>query len=178
MALNNELSINLGLPAMPLVQDQKLFPEFVRVYNAIKQLATALDRYTGIVGEPQELWDQIGVTQCTVGINSKVYLTAGEAISRGNLVGIDLTGRAFLAEDQVLSAVGFCTAPGTTPLGHTVEIQLLGMFPLFPPSTLSPGEPYYCSSTPGLIGPVGSGTQCVGIAITDQALFFNPSYPQ
>lgn len=39
-------TINLGLSSTPEVQDPKLFPEFVRLYNAINLLAQYIDQYS------------------------------------------------------------------------------------------------------------------------------------
>lgn len=43
---NPGYSIDTGLPASPEVGDPRLFPEFLRIYNAIKILAQTLDDYT------------------------------------------------------------------------------------------------------------------------------------
>jgi len=42
----NYTTVNLGLPAVPESSDPKLFPELVRIYNAIKLLASSVDTYT------------------------------------------------------------------------------------------------------------------------------------
>lgn len=41
-----QYTVNLGLPAIPESVDPKLFPELVRIYNALNLLAQALDTYT------------------------------------------------------------------------------------------------------------------------------------
>jgi hypothetical protein len=179
MSLPGEISTNLGLPATPFVTDPEMFSEFTKVYNAVRNLAKSLDAYTGIVGEEQAYWGEAGTTRCTIGLNSKIYVTAGETISYGSLVGIKSDGKAWKGQDGVVKCIGFSTAVSDVTAGSPVEIQLIGMFPTLPAATLTAGSFYYQSSTAGLIGLSGSAPtwgQIVGFAISDTKLFFNPQY--
>ena len=127
-----ELSVNLGLPAQPLTEDNKLFSELMRVYNAIRNLAYAHDAVTGIISPPTADWDQLGTSRFTAGGMHKIYITAYETLAYANTVGIfnDAgVGKAAKAEDGVLRAVGFCSALNGTTVGNTTEVTILGMYP-------------------------------------------------
>lgn len=41
------LSVDLALPAVPAIQDPQLFEEALKIYNALRIVASALDDYTG-----------------------------------------------------------------------------------------------------------------------------------
>lgn len=172
MALPNELSVNLGLPENPLTQNAELFVEIKRVYNALRSVTRALDLYTGVVGEQSAFAAEAGVGRCMIGLNSKIYLEAGEDIDFSNTIGIKSDGKAWKAVDGSVRARGFCTTLGTTLAGGFIEVQLQGIYPAFPAATLTPGNIYYQSGTAGLIG--ASGSQAVGFAISDTRLYFNP----
>lgn len=174
MASTERFSLNLGLPAVPITNNPELWTEFIKVYNATRLLAGALDQYTGALGELPELWNQLGVSRCYDGLNTRIYLEAGEAIAYGQTVGIDGSGLARLADDGVYFAIGFCTNTTAAGVGDPVEIQQRGIYPAFPAATLTPGNRYYQSGTPGTIGAGGTGTQCIGYAISDTILYFNP----
>lgn len=45
--MSGEISFNLGLASIPETRDKELFPEFLRLYNAIKLTAAMLDARTG-----------------------------------------------------------------------------------------------------------------------------------
>lgn len=173
-------SANLGLPAAPLTQDTELFYELLRVYNAIRVVMQSVDNNTGAVPPPAEYWNEVGFARCTVGNMSKIYIQAYENIAYGNTVGIYNAGggigKAAKAQDGVRACVGFCSAPAGAAAGDFTEIQLYGLFAPFPAGTLVPGAGYYQSATAGLIGGSGTGTQCVGYALSDTQLFFTPQF--
>ncbi len=153
--LPKELSVQTGLPAQPLVNNQELFYELVRVYNAIRIVIQALDDHTG---EP-------------------LNLEAGEDIAYGNTVGIKNDGKAYKADDGVLRCVGFCNTVGGGTTGEFISVQLFGMYPELPAATLTAGERYYNSSTAGAIGLAASAptwSQVIGFAISDTQLYFKP----
>jgi len=168
------LSVNLGLPASPITTNNELFAELLKVYNAIRNLAAALDNYTGIISEPSSVWSQLGATRLLAGSNAKIYLVCSVAITYGQTVGITGAGQAALADDGVLRCIGFCSAPNGGGIGDTIEVQLFGLYPPFPPASLTPGARYSQSTTAGAIGGFGSGVQTVGFAISDTLLYFNP----
>jgi hypothetical protein len=174
MASTQRFSTNLGLPATPVTNNPELWTELIRIYNAIRAIADSMDDYTGALSELPEVWDQLGVSRCYDGLNTRIYLEAAESIAYGKTIGIDNTGKARLADDGVYFAIGFSTNTTTAGIGDMVEVQQRGIFPAFPAATLTPGNRYYQSGTPGAIGAGGTGTQCIGYAISDIYLYFNP----
>jgi len=173
MSLQNELSVNLALPERPLTQNAELFTELNRVYNAIRSVARSLDAYTGVVGEQNDFWSQAGALRCNFGLNSKIYLEAGEDLILANTIGIKADGQAWKAVDGGTRCRGFCTAVNGVLAGEFVEFQVFGIYPQFSAGTLTPGSTYYQSGSAGQVG--ASGSQAVGFAITDRILFFNPT---
>lgn len=179
MTLRNELSVNLGLPSTPLTQNPELFSEVQKIYNAIKALARAVDVYTGALNEEESYWSQTAADRCLIGLNSRMYIEAGENLSYGNLIGIKNDEKVWKAQDNVVRCFGFCTAPNGTTVGNVTEIQLLGLYPQFSPGTLTAGAFYYNSTTagtPGASGTAPTWNQIIGFAITDTLLYFNPQY--
>jgi hypothetical protein len=179
MALPGESSINLGLPASPIVQSPELAVELQRVYNAIRAVASAVDAYSGVLPESATYYSQLGVSKVSFGLNAKIYLEAGEALDYGNLIGIDGNGLCYKAEDGLLQTIGFCSAVDGVVLGEFAEIQLCGIYPEFPPATLTPGSTLYTTATPGVMGVKAAGPtweQPVGFAISETRMFFNPQY--
>jgi len=158
------------------VQDQEMFLEFLKVYNAIHLAAAQLDYYIGAVSPDTGEWDQLGVTKLMVNGMCKVYLPAMEAMDYGQTVAFyDDAGttKARLALYGTYLCRGFCSVPNGVAIGDIVEVTLFGRFPPAPAGTYTPGATYYQSgSTAGSLA--ASGTQKVGFAITDTALFFNP----
>lgn len=170
-------SVNLGLPAQPLVEDPKLFSELIKVYNAIRNLALAHDAVTGIISPPTEDWSQLGTTRFTAGGMHKIYIEANVDLAYGNTVGIVNVagvGKADKAQDGVLYAVGFCSATGGTLAGATTEVTIIGRYPPLPAASLVPGNKYYQSGTAGTIGVFGTGTQVIGFAVSDTDLIWLP----
>lgn len=172
MATNRGFSTNLGLPAQPLTQNAELWTELLRIYNGMRALAFNLDTYTGAQGEPADVFSELGITRCLIGLNSRIYIEAGEAIAPGETVGLNGAGLAFRADDGVYFAIGFCTNDASVAIGEFVEIQQLGIFPV---GGLTPGSKYYQSTTPGLIT-AGVTSQCVGYAINSTTLYFSPQF--
>ena len=170
-------SVNLGLPSAPLTDNQDLYYELLRVYNAIRIVMQSVDNNTGAISPPEEYWNEIGYTRCTVGNMSKIYVQAYEALSYGSTVGIyndGGVGKAAKAQDRVRACIGFCSSAEGAAAGDYTEIQLYGLFAPFPAGTLTPGAGYYQSATAGIIGV--SGSQFVGYALSDTQLFFTPQF--
>lgn len=176
MSLEGDMSVRLGLPSLPLTEDQKLFDELLVLYNAVKSLGYALDSYTGAVTPPTGEWGSIGVNAARIGLISKIYITFYEDADVGNTVAFDSISTipmARLAVQGTYPCRGFCAKDVSA--GDKGEVILLGLFPEFPAASLVPGAVYYQSTTPGQIVPGPSTDQPIGYAITDTTLFFNPS---
>ena len=164
-------SINLGLPAVPITSDKELFAALVPIYNSIRNVMSAVDSYTGSISLEEGYWSQAGAGRIMFGANSKLYLQAGENLVQGNTVGIKSDGKIWKATSTgVPFCIGFATAAATT--GNYVEVQMFGLYPTLPASSLTKGAKYYQTTTAGVIGT--SGTQVIGFAISDTQLFFNP----
>lgn len=167
------------MPTAPLTNNTELFYELSRIYNAIRLVMQAVDNNTGAISPPEEYWEEIGYSRCTVGHMSKIYIKAYEDLSYGSTVGIYNDageGKAKKAQDGVIACVGFCTEVDGATAGNLTEIQLYGLFVPFPAGTLTPGAGYYQSATAGIIGPSGTGTQAIGYALSDTQLFFSPQF--
>lgn len=174
MASPQRFSVNLGLPVAPTTNNSELFSELLRVYNALKIVMGAVDTYSGTEPESSEFWSQLGFSKLYAGMNSSIYIPAAEPIAYGQVVGIDGSAQAVLAQVGFEMAVGFCSAPNGVALGETCSIQIFGMYPELPAATLTPGIPYYLSSTtPGAITSAFS-SQRIGFALSDRRLFFSP----
>jgi hypothetical protein len=173
MALDHELSFNLGLPSVSLEQDPKLAQEFTKIYNAIKSVAYYLDRYTGALPPVTDDWPEVGTASLIPNGMFKVYMPAFEDLAVGNLVAFynDAgTPKVRKSQSAVRKCHGFCSVAGLT--GAQVEITLIGRFPEYPAGTLTPGTYYYNSATAGVLG--AAGDQVLGVALTDTTFFFNP----
>ncbi len=183
MAANNPISVNLGLPATPDIKDKQLFVEFLRVYNAINNLARALDTYSGSTQESEQYWDQIEIKAIRVQNLTKLYpifsvdVPAGAMINVYNVSGV-LHARLASAADNTKPARGFSTAAVSS--GDRGEVLLLGANTHL--SGLTPGTLYYLSEA-SLTGQVtetapvtvGNLIQPVGFAVSSSVLFFNPT---
>ena len=169
-------SANLGLPAAPLTDNSELYYELLRVYNAIRVVMQSVDNNTGAISPPKEYWNEIGFTRFTSGNASKLYLQAYENLSYGNTIAIHNAGGGVgKAKKAVTSGcIGFCSSIESVLAGEYAEIQCYGIMAGFAPSTLTPGGAYYQSGTAGVIS--ASGTQVVGVALSDTVLLFNPQY--
>jgi len=169
-------SANLGLPAAPLTDNSELYYELLRVYNAIRVVMQSVDNNTGAISPPKEYWNEIGFTRFTSGNASKLYLQAYENLTYGNTIAIHNAGGGVgKAKKAVTSGcIGFCSSVDPVTAGEYAEIQCYGIMAGFASGTLTPGGVYYQSGTAGVIG--ASGTQVVGVALSDTVLLFNPQY--
>ena len=175
MSLPKELSFQLPLPQAPLTSQPELFQELLRVYNAIRLVAYKLDSYTGAIPPATEDFAQVETAGIRINGMCKVYLPAYEDLSVGHTVTFydDAgTNKVRKAIDPTYRARGFCSIAGLA--GELVEITLIGKYPSYPASTLTPGTTYYQSNVAGTIG--AAGFQAVGFALTDTDLFFLPGY--
>ena len=146
------LSMDLSLPAKPIVQTPELYSEATVIYNAIRILAQAFD---DLVNE--------------------ILLVSFEAINVGQIVAIynDAgVGKARLALDGTYFATGF--AANNTIAGQTARIKIRGRYPLFPAATLTPGAKYYLSNAVAGSITAGATTQAIGVAQSDTTLLWIP----
>jgi hypothetical protein len=118
MANTSSSTINLGLAAIPEIQEPKSFYEFVKVYNAIKILAQFIDTYTSdgtLKDTLSELSDQIeGVVDNTAELTElkKKYFSY-------TLPKLTVVGEFACNGKPASTAVTITSSSGTAPAGGT-----------------------------------------------------------
>ena len=146
------LTMDLALPAKPIVTTPELYTEATVIYNAIRILAQTFD---DLVNE--------------------ILLTAFEAIAIGQVIAIynDAgVGKARLALDGTYFATGF--AASNAAVGVTVRVKIRGRYPTFPAATLTPGAKYYLSAAVAGAITAAVTTQAIGVAQSDTTLLWIP----
>lgn len=184
MAQQQELSFNLGLPAIPETQDKDLYQELVRVYNAINIVARGLDTLVGAATPPVEDWPQIPPEVSIKAQNfSKIYcqfdvnVPLGSCVNLYNVAGVT-HARMAKADSSSTPAHGFCSVLLGVNAGDFGEVTLFGANIFL--GGVIPGARYFLSntSTTGQIQniPPGSGiVQPVGFGLSTTVLWFNPT---
>ena len=171
-------SVATGLPNIADPPDPSFFPEFTRVYNAIRTITIALDTYTGALPAEPQYYNQTPASSSIRNQNLlRLYVNFGVAIAVGQTVNLyDVAGvpTARLADATAAGKPmhGFCSiAAGAGSYG---EIMLGGLLAGF--TGLVTGTTYYQSNTPGSMG-VGAGTivQRVGFAVAPTMIFVQPT---
>ena len=184
MANVNSYTSNLGLDIMPITQDPKVLPDMIRVYNAIKLLASNLDIYSGAQGESSEYWGQAGITRLLITNLCRLYVPASETIKAGMIVNLynssgNLTARKAVdspsnKSDPYYPQNAFALS---NSVGGQVEVALMGVNTAY--SGLVPGTTYYTSTTPGNITAAGNITyhlNVVGTALNSTSLWIPPHF--
>jgi hypothetical protein len=186
---NKEVSFNLGIGSSPETEDEKIFPELVRIYNAINSLAVQLDSYTGSMalkqedrGTPASSPAKTIKSQNT----NRLYAVASEDLDVGDIVALynDAGTYKFRKATANLTppypywGVGAVTKAYST--GAQVEAFTFGLIDCY--SGLTAGAAYFLSNAapssalnitttvPGAVW-----TQYIGIALSGGALFLNPT---
>lgn len=186
MPVKDQASTNLGLSVLPEIdqkQHPQIFLEFVRIRNALKTLQSALDVYTGALGEDPKYWNQTRVYDTTRVQNiCRIYAQAGEDIALSQTVTFSdvsgvLTAYKANATNASKPARAFCSVPSGVLSGAFGEFVLLGINPYY--TGLTPGATYYLHTTSGQIvgaapGAAGNIVQPVGYALSTKSLWFNP----
>lgn len=177
-------SVDLGLSRTPNTNDPVLYGELLQVYNALQNLALAMDYNTGAsLPTSAEMQQLLANNSVLVGRLARVYAQASETIAAGAIINLTWDG----AHHRIRNAngsngveyrcMGF-NPGGAIAAGNYAEIQLMGLCAVY--GGLSVGTTYYMSPTPGLItaSPPASGShliQPVGVAIHPNMIYFNPS---
>lgn len=173
--MGQNLSFSLGLAQIPEIKESELFPEFLRIYNAIKLTASQLDSYTG--NSPLEDGEEIRPTQ----INNLLTCTwvCGDAIPTARLVYIQDVGgeaRAKLGNNPYLGrSVAIALEEGV--VGESARFLLKGTLK-FEVGDLTPGATYRHVGS-GYIAKDADVTtywekQIIGWAIDSAHLWFEP----
>lgn len=179
-----QLSVNLGLDSLPNPVDPKFFTDFLRLYNAVNNLAAALDQYTGPLQYDTSLWGSLtpANTLWTAGAN-RLYLPTLDNLTAGSMASIVNSGGTYKAQlaGGPPAWKGDCRgySTGVYNAAGNAEIILFGLCSVV--AGLTPGTTYYVSNiTAGSFTSVtpavaGNRIQPIGYAISPTTLFFNPS---
>jgi len=170
-------SINLGLDNIPDPPDNTFFGIFVRVYNAIRNLAIALDSYTGTLDPESADLPQLGFSGLRAQNTLRLPVIFGVAITAGQIV--HLYNDAGTLKAELASALttakpahGWCSIPAG--VGEYGEIRLGGLCELI--GGLTPGATYYLGDAAGTIAvTAGTTTQRVGTALGASAIYVTPT---
>lgn len=185
MASKSYSTINTGLSVLPMeVKDSAAYAEFIKLYNAVKIVAQAMDTYTGIGTYPADQWNQVGNSGILVQNHTKIYPVCAEAsISKGQLValrdvgGVTQAVLSFAGSTDIRKCRGFANTDGVS--GQRMEVVLQGLYPYA--GGLTVGQTYYQSNgTYGAftaVTPSGAGNirQGIGYAVSTNAMYFNPN---
>lgn len=116
MTVLNYTTVDLGLPNVPDIKDPKLFPEFVRIYNAIKILAQGVDTYTNdgtaatTLANVANALDDLIATNADLAELKKKYF-------RYNVPKFTIVGAFACNGKPASTAVTITTASSTSPAG-------------------------------------------------------------
>lgn len=172
-------SINTGLPNLPDPPDPKFFPEFARIYNAIRNLTIALDSYTGAMQAEKQYMNQVPLTSSVLAQNMvRVYVLFPAAVTYGQTVNLYNVAGVLNAQLSNSSAAGkpihgWCSVVAGVAAGAYGEVMLGGLCTAI--GGLTPGATYYAGNTPGTIAPTaGTVSQRVGFALSSTSIFMQP----
>jgi len=175
--MSNQLSFDLGLPVIPEVKDKGLFPELLRIYNAIKITAAVVDNYTGRAPDLQDPDADTDITQLhTLGNFSKFSAVAAEPVVAGRMITFVSVGGEFRVRHPNTSwgqmAYAMClkdAAAGEITIGMTCGVIKLSA------AVLQVG--LYRHVNDGYIGStqdVGTSAQIIGYSLSPDALYIQP----
>lgn len=172
-------SINLGLPNLPDPSDPAMMPELIRIYNSIRNLAIALDLYTGAQAAEPEAYSSTPATSTVLVQNlNRLYIKFDATITYGKTIyiydnaGVPTAGlsNATIAGRQMR---GWCSTVAGVTAGNYGEVMLSGLCTAI--GGLTAGVVYYNGNTPGSIATSpGTISQKVGFAIGSAQLIVTP----
>ena len=172
-------TINTGLPNSPEPPDPAFFPEFVRLYNAIRNLTIAIDKYTGSLPVDVANFSATSFTDTILVQNlHRVYVQFSEAASYGQMVNLaNVSGRvqARLANATVAGKHihAWCSTAGGVLINGWGEVMIGGLCTAV--GSLTPGATYYAGNTAGTVAPsAGTISQKIGYALDANSLIFKP----
>lgn len=172
MSSRPSYSINLGLPAIPEVEDQNLYMALLPIYSALRNVMGAIDQYTGNGFISSSEYSKVAATgYATIQKTSVVFVKLTEDVSAGHMINLWNSGglRARKAASGSTRCHGFAAVSGKS--GETIPVSLLGLCTSV--SGLTPGTEYYLSATAGLVTPTVT-SQRLGIALAPTQLWFTP----
>lgn len=172
-------SINTGLPNLPDPPDPAFLSEFIRIYNAIRNLSVAIDAYTGAQSADPEAFSSTPVSSTVLTQNMmRVYAKFDFTSTYGKTVyfylnsGI-LTAGLSDATNAAKKMRGWCSTVAGVTSGEYGEVMIGGLCTAI--GGLTVGTVYYNGNTPGtLANTPGTISQKVGYAIGTAALIVTP----
>lgn len=186
--MSSDLSVDLGIPQTPdNTTDPMMYAEFMRVYNSVRAVASALDSYTGnskapladMIAKDNGEFFRLRQMDC-------IYATVSMDLPAGAAVHCwyDATNKKWdvqlaTATNAALFCNGFCVTDKGVTAGSIAKINMGGgLIPYI--GSLVDGTTYYLSETPGYISAsaTGSGrviTQKLGYAIGPTYFYFTPN---
>lgn len=182
--MGQQYSTNLGLSQLPEVnerEDAQVYAELLRMRNALKVLQSAIDLYTGALGETDSAyWNQTpAYSYFRLHNITRIYRKATETIPAGHVVNFynsagELVARNANATDATKPVRAY--APKEVLSGEFGEFVCMGLMPAV---GLTPGSIYYLAASSGgytATAPSTAGNlkQELGWAYSDTILIFNP----
>lgn len=178
--MSQEFSTNLGLDAVPILQEGEALSDLYRLYNAVKILAIALDSAAGIIGKPKTDWSFAGNSALRLQNLTRVYYLFSETVPAGNLVSFwnnaGTTNVRKAGGAALIGGLAHGFVLGDVLAGEYGEVFLGGVNSAI--AGLTPGVTYDLSTTTaGLITASASSPnkQTVGFALTANSLWFSPT---
>lgn len=171
-------SINTGLPNIPDPPDPAFMSEFIRIYNAIRNLTVAVDSYTGSLPQEAQYYSQTLPTATILNQNTqRLYVKFSEAVAYGQVVNLwnnsTVLGARLASASAATPAHGWCSTAGGVAVGAYGEIMLGGLCTAIGGLTI--GQTYYLGNTAGAIAPTaGTLSQKLGYAIGANYLIVRP----
>lgn len=179
MATDNFI-IQTGLPVLPADDlPGELQDDFLTVFRAIQNLQRGVSRYCGIDAPDSADWAQTVYSDTLLTGNlTRLYVIAGAAISRGQIVNLYNNAgvlNARLAQANAASTMAHAIANSSASAGQVVELNFLQGW-INSIAGMTVGALYYLSpSVAGAItatrpSTVGQIIQSIGVALTSAQL--------
>lgn len=167
-------SVNLGLSAVPEVDNVEIARAITPIYNAIRNVMGAVDAYTGNILIPPEDYSQVNKTaQLQLQKTSVLFVKLSEDVTYGHILNLHGSGSKLLAQKAIDPAKpAYAVAMAAGKVGDTIPIVMLGLISNL--AGLTVGAAYYLSGVSAGLITSTAGTQKLGIALSTSQLWFNP----
>lgn len=184
------LPVNLRLttspPAFSSSTPKEVASAFDELYVVLNNMARALVTLNGAAPRNAAEWSQLAGLASTILASNmgRLYVYAAETLAYGDIISLtnvagQLQARLANATDNTKPADGFCNTVDGITIGTVGEV-VLG-HGVLPASGLTVAQRYYLSTTDGVMSTTpavaaGNIEQYLGVAISDEALYFNCGY--
>lgn len=174
------LSTQLGVASTPEFSQSdypSIYVDALRIRQALKNLQSILDTYTGALGEEPVYWNQVAPASWNRIANlNRTYAQATETIASGATVNFYNNAGTLGVRNANATAAGkpvHAWATGAVASGAYGEFIVQGVCHLITGLTI--GTTYYASNTAGLISATpGTISQKVGYALGTSTFMFRP----